>query len=78
MTFATLVTSNVIVQLRSGPARALKAWTPHTETSGHQRKSFCVKLLVGAPAIVCPCIAMMGLVPAACNRVEETTGRGCP
>jgi hypothetical protein len=44
-------------------------------TSAHQRKSFCVKgLRVGASSVVCPCIAVMGLVPAACNRVVETTG----
>ena len=29
---------------------------------------------VGASSVVCPCIAVMGLVPAACNRVGETTG----
>ena len=25
-------------------------------------------------SVVCPCIAVMGLGPTACNRVEETTG----
>ena len=33
----------------------------HTVT-GHQRKSVCVKVLVGASTVVCPCIAVMGLV----------------
>jgi hypothetical protein len=42
--------------------------------SEHQRKSLCVKHLVGALARRRPCIAVMGLVPAACNRVDETTG----
>ena len=40
----------------------------------HQRKSFCVKPLVGALPVVCPCIAVMGLGPTACNRVGQTTG----
>ena len=31
-----------------------------------------------ASALVCPCIAVMGLVPATCNRAVETMGRGCP
>ena len=44
------------------------------DPSAHQRKSFCVKGLVGASSVVCPCIAVMGLVPAACDRVGETTG----
>ena len=26
----------------------------------HQRESFCVKLLVGASSVVCPCIAEWG------------------
>jgi hypothetical protein len=43
-------------------------------TSSHQRKSVCVKGLVGASSVVCPCIAVMGLGPTACNRVVETTG----
>jgi len=30
------------------------------ETPGYQRKSFCVKRLVGASSVVCPCIAVMG------------------
>ena len=54
---------------------------PHTyaghavpRTHAHQRESFCVKRLVGASSVVCPCIAVMGLVPAACDRVGETTG----
>jgi hypothetical protein len=29
----------------------------------HQRKAVCVKLLVGAALVVCPCIAVIGLVP---------------
>src|ERR1035437_6214057 len=45
-----------------------------TETSDHQRKSFCVKPLVGALPVVCPCIAVIGLGPTACNRVGQTTG----
>jgi hypothetical protein len=40
----------------------------------HQRESFWVKPLVGASSVVCPCIAVMGLGPAACDRVDETTG----
>ncbi len=44
-----------------------------SETSGHQRKSFWVKPLVGASSVVWPCIAVMGMFPAACNRVGETT-----
>jgi hypothetical protein len=36
---------------------------------GYQRKAVCVKRLAGAWHVVCPCIAVMGLVPAACNRV---------
>jgi hypothetical protein len=35
-----------------------------SEATGHQRKSFCVKGLVGASSVVCPCIAVMGLVPS--------------
>ncbi len=38
----------------------------------YQRKTFLVKFLV-ALAVVCPCIAVMGLCPAACNRVVQTT-----
>jgi hypothetical protein len=41
--------------------------------SSHQRESFCVKLLAGASSVVLPCIAVMGVVPAARDRVEETT-----
>jgi hypothetical protein len=37
----------------------------------HQRKAFVVKRLVGASSVVCPRIAVMGLVPAACNRVVQ-------
>ena len=44
------------------------------DASGHQRESFCVKRLAGASSVVCPCIAVTGLVPAARDRVEETTG----
>src|SRR5664279_2407997 len=51
------------------PYRARRSTSP-----AHQRKSFWVKLLIGASSVVCPCIAVMGLVPAACNRVGETTG----
>jgi hypothetical protein len=29
----------------------------------HQRKAICVKDLVGASSVVCPCIAVIGLVP---------------
>jgi len=43
-------------------------------TTGHQRKSFCVKPLIGALPVVCPCIAVIGLGPTACNRVGQTTG----
>src|ERR1035437_4716989 len=43
-------------------------------TSAHQRKAFSVKPLVGASAVVSPCIAVMGCVPAARNRVDLTTG----
>ena len=43
------------------------------ETPAHQRESFCVKLPAGARSVVCPCIAVMGLVPAARDRVDETT-----
>jgi hypothetical protein len=43
-------------------------------SSAHQRKSVCVKGLVGAASVVCPCIAVMGLMPTARNRVAETTG----
>jgi hypothetical protein len=35
--------------------------TAHKPT-GYQRKWFCVKLLVGASSVVCPCIAVMGVV----------------
>jgi hypothetical protein len=41
---------------RKSPPRASPA-------SAHQRKSVCVKRLVGASAVVCPCIAVMGLGP---------------
>jgi hypothetical protein len=35
-------------------------------TSSHQRKAVCVNAVeVGASSVVCPCIAVMGLVPAA-------------
>jgi hypothetical protein len=44
---------------RRGRAAALAG-----KAAAHQRKSFCVKLLVGASAVVCPCIAVMGLVPS--------------
>src|SRR5215471_14634510 len=47
---------------------------PRLERSAHQRESVCVKLLAGASSVVCPCIAVTGLVPAARDRVEETTG----
>ena len=30
----------------------------------HQRKSFWVKGLAGASSVVCPCIAVMGVVPS--------------
>ena len=33
------------------------------EASAHQRKSFCVKGLVGASSVVCPCIAVTGMIP---------------
>jgi hypothetical protein len=32
-------------------------------TSGHQRKAVCVKHLVGAASVVCPCIAVNRAVP---------------
>jgi hypothetical protein len=31
--------------------------------SAHQRKAVCVKHLVGASPVVCPCIAVIGLLP---------------
>jgi hypothetical protein len=34
------------------------------QTSAHQRKSFWVKRLVGASSVVCPCMAVMGMVPS--------------
>src|SRR5947207_1109452 len=43
------------------------------EAPAHQRRTVCVKCLVGASSVVGPCIAVMGLVPAACNRVDATT-----
>src|SRR5450631_2704893 len=43
-------------------------------STSHQRKSFCVKPLVGALPVVCPCIAVIGVGPTACNRVGQTTG----
>ena len=52
---------------RVGPA-------PCVWWAAHQRKAFCVKRLVGASSVVSPCIAVMGLVPAAHNRVDLTTG----
>lgn len=39
----------------------------------HQRELVCVKSLAGARSVVWPCIAVTGLVPAARDRVEETT-----
>jgi hypothetical protein len=45
-----------------------------SEAPSHARESFCVKLPAGARPVVCPCIAVMGLVPAARDRVGETTG----
>jgi len=33
------------------------------DATGHQRKSFCVKGLVGASSVVCPCIAVTGMFP---------------
>ena len=48
--------------------RLLATW----RTSAHQRKAFWVKPSVGASSVVCPCIAVMGVVPAAGNRVVET------
>ncbi len=36
----------------------------------HQRESFCVKPLAGASSVVCPCIAVMGLGPAARDRAD--------
>jgi hypothetical protein len=41
---------------------------------GHQRKAFWSSVWSVASSVVCPCIAAKGLVPAARNRVEETTG----
>jgi hypothetical protein len=40
-------------------------------TSSHQRETVCVKLLAGASSVVCPCIAVIGLGPAARDRVER-------
>ena len=34
--------------------------TIKSRMSDHQRKSLCVKGLVGASSVVCPCIAVMG------------------
>ena len=60
------------------PARG--SWPPATDrptgypNRPHIRKSFRVKGLAGASSVVCPCIAVMGWIPAACDRVGETTG----
>ena len=37
-------------------------------------RRFVSKGLVGASPVVCFCIAVIGLGPAACNRAAETTG----
>jgi hypothetical protein len=39
----------------------------------HDREPSQVKCLAGAASVVCPCIAVTGLVPAARDRVAETT-----
>jgi hypothetical protein len=36
---------------------------PLSAPPDHQRKEFCVKDLAGAALVVCPCIAVIGLVP---------------
>src|ERR1035437_925252 len=35
---------------------------------------FVSSLWSGASPVVCPCIAVIGVVPTACNRVDQTTG----
>jgi hypothetical protein len=40
----------------------------------HQRKTFWSSSWSGASSVVCPGIVVMGLGPAACNRVGETAG----
>jgi hypothetical protein len=42
---------------------ALRATMPLSAPPDHQRKEICVKDLVGAASVVCPCIAVIGLVP---------------
>lgn len=46
-------------------------------TSGHQREVFSVKGWAGARVLVVgPCIAVIEVCSAACDRVVSTTGRG--
>jgi hypothetical protein len=53
--------------------RGIERMLPGTMFGTHQRKAFSVKPLAGASSVVSPCIAVMGLVPAAHNRVDLTT-----
>jgi hypothetical protein len=43
-------------------------------TDSHQRKTVASSGGRGASSVVGPCIVVVGLIPAACNRVDETTG----
>jgi hypothetical protein len=56
---------------------AAASWSAQMNLSdalAHQRKSFWSSVWSVASSVVWPCIAVMGLAPAACNRVEETAG----
>jgi transposase len=74
------VVSNAETLGRGGAAAAAgDPWTIRFNarlipTTGHQRKAFWSSVLSVASSVVFPCIAVMGFVPAARNRVEETTG----
>jgi hypothetical protein len=51
-------------RMTAGPTAVTCPYRTTAQPTGHQRKSFCVKGLVGASSVVCPCIAVMGLVPS--------------
>jgi hypothetical protein len=51
--------SSVHGHIASGPAAA-PSWKSVDPTHWHQRESCCVKGLVGASSVVCPCIAEWG------------------
>ena len=58
---------------RRSPSRRYRP----TRTSAHQREVFSVKGWAGARVLVVgPCIAVIEVCSAACDRVVSTTGRG--